>query len=104
MIDPVKRALAEHLLQLKQHNQPLYADIGRALVDLSDPEMKGLLAAPRDQLEGQQGRARMITELLEVFFRCEEMCRPVPPPARPSPPTGGFTLEGLLQNGHHRGT
>lgn len=84
MIDAAKLALAQHLFQLKQGNRPLYEAIGKALMDISDPEMKGLLSAPREHLEGQQGRARMITEMLEVHFRCEEMCQPRSPPAPPS--------------------
>jgi len=72
MIDPkLALALAQHLVMLKQGNVHLFNNIGKALQDVADPEMRHLLAAPKDVVQVQQGRAQMLTELLKVWFQCD---------------------------------
>lgn len=102
MIEPEKLALARIIYQMKLGNAPGWQMLCKGLQDMADPEHKRFVAASTDHLQRCQGRVQMITEILEVFFRCEEIVNPPQRPPRAVPPHGSWasgTAEGDLLNG-----
>jgi len=88
--------LAKHVTMLKQGNVHLFNFIGTALSAIADPEMRRLLSVPRETIQVQQGRAQMVNDLLEVWYRCDQIVAPV----RPAAPAGEpARWDQLLQNG-----
>lgn len=99
MIESEKLALARTLFHLKQGNTHAYQAICKGLQDLADPEHRRFVAASPDNLQRAQGRVQMITEVLEVFFRCEEIVTPQPRAMPPDPSRFSLSTKGQVNNG-----
>lgn len=73
MIEPGSLALIQQVVALKRHNVHAYHGLCKALQDLSDPIIRQFIDAPPATLQWSQGRSKLITTMLDVFFKCEEL-------------------------------